>query len=213
MDTFDVIRVSPKGLEVGTQKWADTLVKLARNAAGYVASDCRPLARFVKELETGRAWKIWLKDEPKTRARFCTEALGIPEPVLKRWIDGIDLLESNGHSGPIPQAEALAAVEKFGPIGEAVHPGSGRGNKTSNNMTRFRRGTSASYLARRIARDRPDILKRMKAGEFKSVHAAAREAGLIKTEYFSVPLDPEGAARTIKRRFTAGQIRKLKELL
>ena len=32
----------------------------------------------------------------------------------------------------------------------------------------------------RIARDRPDILERMKAGAFTSVREAAREAGLIK---------------------------------
>jgi hypothetical protein len=210
MDTVDVIRVTPKGLEVGSQKWADTLVKLARNAADYVASDCRPLARFVKELESGRAWKIWFKNEPKTKARFCEEALKVPESVLKKWIDGIDLLESKGHSGPIPQAQALAAVEKYGKLGE--HGGDHMNAKQDYNIMLLQ-GTSASYLARRIARDHPDILNRMKAGEFKSVRAAAREAGLIKTEYFSVPLDPEGAAKTIKRRFTAGQVRKLKELL
>ena len=32
----------------------------------------------------------------------------------------------------------------------------------------------------RIARDRPDILERMKAGEFTSVREAARAAGIIK---------------------------------
>ena len=31
-----------------------------------------------------------------------------------------------------------------------------------------------------MARDRPDILERMKAGEFTSVREAAREAGIIK---------------------------------
>jgi hypothetical protein len=36
-------------------------------------------------------------------------------------------------------------------------------------------GTSADYLARRIARDRPDILERMRAGEYKSVWQAAEE--------------------------------------
>lgn len=34
-------------------------------------------------------------------------------------------------------------------------------------------GTNASYLTSRIARDRPDILERMKAGEFTSVRKAA----------------------------------------
>ena len=38
---------------------------------------------------------------------------------------------------------------------------------------------NAEYDTARIARDRPDILDRMKAGEFPSVHAAAKEAGLV----------------------------------
>jgi hypothetical protein len=36
-------------------------------------------------------------------------------------------------------------------------------------------GNSADYLTRRIARDHPDIFERMKAGEYQSVRAAARE--------------------------------------
>ena len=35
-------------------------------------------------------------------------------------------------------------------------------------------GTDADYLTARIARDRPDILDRMKTGEYASVRAAAR---------------------------------------
>ena len=41
-------------------------------------------------------------------------------------------------------------------------------------------GNRSDYLVARIARDKPDILERMKAGEFTSVREAAREAGIIK---------------------------------
>ena len=41
-------------------------------------------------------------------------------------------------------------------------------------------GNRSDYLVARIARDRSDILERMKAGEFTSVREAAREAGIIK---------------------------------
>jgi len=47
-------------------------------------------------------------------------------------------------------------------------------------------------LARRIARDRPDVLERMKAGEYKSVRAAARDAGFIREEY-RLPREPTAA--------------------
>lgn len=78
-------------------------------------------------------------------------------------------------------------------------PGPGRGNKTVDNRQPFYSetgGTSAAYLTARIARDRPDILAKMKAGEYKSVRKAAIDAGIIdpeKSKRFQVPTDPEAA--------------------
>ena len=42
------------------------------------------------------------------------------------------------------------------------------------------RGTASEYLAARLARDNPDILERVKAGEFPSMRAAAVAAGIVK---------------------------------
>jgi hypothetical protein len=42
------------------------------------------------------------------------------------------------------------------------------------------RGTAASYLTARLARDRPDILDQLKAGAYKSVRAAAIAAGIVQ---------------------------------
>jgi len=47
-------------------------------------------------------------------------------------------------------------------------------------VTLIRGSNSADYLTARIARDRPDILERMKAGEFPSVRQAAIEAGIVR---------------------------------
>jgi hypothetical protein len=38
------------------------------------------------------------------------------------------------------------------------------------------------YLVSRIARDRPDVLERMKQGEFLSVRQAAIAAGIVKVQ-------------------------------
>jgi hypothetical protein len=53
-------------------------------------------------------------------------------------------------------------------------------SRNTPGTTRLVRGETSSSLTARIARDRPDILARMKAGEFKSVRAAAKEAGIVR---------------------------------
>ncbi len=57
-------------------------------------------------------------------------------------------------------------------------PGPGRGKKLPQKL-RVQSGNRSQYLVNRIARDRPDILERMKAGEFVSVRQAAIAAGII----------------------------------
>ncbi len=48
-------------------------------------------------------------------------------------------------------------------------------------ITPISRGsTSAEYLASRIKRDAPEIAKRLERGEFKSIRAAAKAAGIVK---------------------------------
>ncbi len=59
-------------------------------------------------------------------------------------------------------------------------PGPGRGKKQQLKQ-RVQSGNRSQYLVNRIARDRPDILARMKAEEFESVRQAAIAAGIIAT--------------------------------
>jgi hypothetical protein len=54
-----------------------------------------------------------------------------------------------------------------------------------------------AYLLRRLARDAPDVLERVKTGEFKSARAAAIEAGII-TPFPSLQLkDPSPTAQKL----------------
>jgi hypothetical protein len=76
------------------------------------------------------------------------------------------------------RVQRMAATAK--PLQPAEnHPGPGRGH-TKKPHEKAKAGNRSDYLVARIARDRPDILARMKAGEFTSVREAAREADIIK---------------------------------
>jgi hypothetical protein len=78
----------------------------------------------------------------------------------------------------IRQVQRLAQTAK--PLQPAEnHPGPGRGH-TKKPHEKAKAGNRSDYLVARMARDRPDILERMKAGAFTSVREAAREAGIIK---------------------------------
>ena len=57
-------------------------------------------------------------------------------------------------------------------------PGPGRGKKLPRTQ-KVQSGNRSVYLVNRIARDRPDVLERMKAGEFETVRQAARAAGIL----------------------------------
>lgn len=66
-----------------------------------------------------------------------------------------------------------------------VGPGQGKrtdlSDEPSVNNTKLVRGsTNVEYLTARIKRDAPAIAKRLEDGEFKSVRAAAIEAGIVK---------------------------------
>jgi hypothetical protein len=93
---------------------------------------------------------------------------------------GVSILERKGHRGPITEQQARLAVElaeKARPLAKPTSPpkhvGPGRGKKKVNAVGAAKsvssassaNGTNNEYLTARIARDRPDILERMKAGE------------------------------------------------
>ena len=60
--------------------------------------------------------------------------------------------------------------------GQQPRPGRGHKARVPKQPT----GNRREYLVARIARDRPDILERMKAGEFTSIWEAARAAGIVR---------------------------------
>ena len=98
---------------------------------------------------------------------------------------------------------AVALAVKAEPLANPGEIGNGRKRRVDNiNSTG---GTAADYLTARIARDRPDILERMKAGEFRSVRQAALEAGIVKPRW-SAPVDIDALVEALLRRYSADEL-------
>lgn len=75
------------------------------------------------------------------------------------------------------------------------------------------RGTSAAYLRMRIVRDHPDVARRLHAGEFKSVRAAALVAGLVQPVLSVRITDPASMVRSLRKHMTPGNLSRLVDLL
>lgn len=79
--------------------------------------------------------------------------------------------------------------------------GGSRKQAQGNNHNLDKRGDSADYLTARIARDRPDILDGMKTGKYRSVRAAAIDAGIVEPKQrYQLPTDPTAAGRYLAQR-------------
>lgn len=88
---------------------------------------------------------------------------------------GVRALKSQGNNRPTA-AEAIEAARELSGHG---------GDRRSENQVKdinLKRGPTAAYLAARLKRDHPDIVKRIDAGEFPSIRAAAIEAGIVKVK-------------------------------
>lgn len=79
------------------------------------------------------------------------------------------------------------------------------GNDITNRPTR--RGDDPDYLTARIARDHPDVLEKMRAGEYPSVRAAALDAGIVKRTATVRVDDPRATARALARRYGPDDLR------
>jgi hypothetical protein len=76
--------------------------------------------------------------------------------------------------------EVQRLAENATPLLHHGEPGPGRGHKEPVAKHPRPSGMTKAYQVARIARDHPDILERMKAGEFSTVRQAAVAAGITK---------------------------------
>jgi hypothetical protein len=162
----------------GTAPWARYFVRRAAQARHDVEFRAKALKDLLESLEEHEAWK------PLGFASFsllCSEKIGL-SPA---------------------EVEALRRARNDETVG-AVPGARGRpknGKEKGDIITLIRGTTGAPYLAARLARDHSDILARLEAGEFCSVRAAAREAGIVRPTAIVNTDDPADAARQLGRWF------------
>lgn len=181
----------------GSRARAIWLIGRASELRHQVSFDVKRLQNILRDLEQERSW------EPFGLLSF---DMLVAQKVKLDPEDARAVLQAKpGRSlGSVLRVQATAEEAKpLGPNGVRVN---------LPTLDNIKGGDDADYLTRRIARDRPDILERMKAGEFTSVRAAALEAGIRKRTIQHGPA-PADWARAARKHLTPDEIQELIDLL
>ena len=152
---------------------------------------------YMRTWEDAEAYQVWDKvpyDSPYGSKERMLEALEI---------------------GDIPAAKARV-IEKAMTAQPLGQHGANQHNKEDITQVMSSQGNRSDYLTARIARDRPDIWERMKRGEFDSVKAAAREAGIPLPQprrTMSLSDNVDRVANKLRQHYTPEQVQRIAERL
>ena len=167
-EIFKAPRNSP-GAEPGTLSWCyQTVGMLELYWQGKILSE-RDWLKVLGELKEYEVWNKIPPDKPYGSLDALLRAeVGVDEDVISKTV------------ARTPQEAREMPLQEHG-------NGPGRGNKRVDNIKSFNEsGTSKSYLLRRMARDFPEALDKLEAGEYKSARQAAIACGIVKVK---PPLD------------------------
>jgi hypothetical protein len=187
-------------------QWRDLAIVRELWAKSQLPFDCR-LLRQVAEDAPLMAPELGY-DSPEA---FLREELQLDPDLVSRVVSWLDQEQP---TEAVPLVLAVRATQAQ-PLAQHGEIGNGRADESrGDDGTSTRGSNSQAYLLRRLARDAPEILDRVKAGEFKSARAAAIEAGIIKP----VPTvrlvdDPARVAKMIQKHWRKDQITNLIEAL
>lgn len=188
--------------ELGSRSWAIAV----RNKAQSFLYDERSNARYLKGMIDLLAEHHGYRSlDDQDGSRFPSfEAFCRARPPFGLGYD-LDALNTIIEERKSAQARAQA------PKPLAAHGGIGQGRNRVD-VINSNGGTGADYLTARIARDHPAILERMRAGEFSSVRAAAREAGIVKPRVSVAVDDPDKVSAFLAKHFDTTEIRAIADL-
>jgi hypothetical protein len=193
-------------LEVSRDRWKLLAMARRRWAEIELPFDCRLLKQVRDEASIlAEAMGFASGDQ------FLTDYLSLDLDLVHRVVGW---LEQERPTGAVTldlavKAAAAQPLARHGEIGRRRVPE----DRVDVINSKAEGGTSQSYLLRRLARDAPEVLERVKAGEITSARAAAIEAGIIKDVPAVRLTDPSRVAERIKRHWSREQIESLCEAL
>lgn len=158
-------------------------------ADGRFPDDCAALLQMVDETDRLRLWEKKIGGLTfKDRNEFLQKRVLIDFNLTEHALADIIARLRRGET-PTMRAMRIAKAAKPASSDEEIKLArteggklGGRGHKNlGDNVTKVsERGNAAVYLAGVLKRDHPEIAEKLAAGEFRSVRAAAKAAGIVR---------------------------------
>lgn len=151
----------------GSPEWIYHRRAILRAAIGHMRVQYSSAELMLLEVEKVGGWQhLGLHSFEE----FCADrskGLGVPLPQLR---------------SQLADAKRLAGDTGVAPLAQHGGPRTVARKEQGNNVTLPVRGNTAAYRVAKLKRDRPDIAARLAAGEFGSVRAAERAAGVVPSK-------------------------------
>jgi hypothetical protein len=164
----------------GSRAWCVYFAFQVKQSRQQIESEAKDLVRMVGYLEEHKAWTV---------LGYASESL-----MLDRECDlSMDELDRLRQAGPGATVGAVLGTHGGDRRSEAAKADQGRPSTLI--------GRGAAYWQALLDRDFPRIAERLRAGEFRSVKAAAREAGIVRPTAMFYTDRPEDAVRAILQHF------------
>ena len=149
---------------VGTKPWARYYTLSAHDGLNEMDVNVRTVRACLEDLHAGKAWQVLGCDDYD---QWCNEHLGKPVALVKA------VRLANDKQTMRELVEQQPALARHGSNQHS-------GGDYDVMSTPARQGNDAAYLVSRLKRDAPEVAERLAGGEFRSVRAAAIEAGIVK---------------------------------
>ena len=196
------VDATDRARDVSPEKWFDLTLARRLFARSKLPSDCRNLLLFVPEAEE---FQMWTRTGPADLPAYLREGLGIDPAVVQWAVEGLHKLDT---TQPVPLKAAVEAGQRAAQVMEQApelprngEVGNGREKSSFDIVKATPGGNEATYLSARLKRDHPEIAAKVLRGEYRSIRAAALDAGIIKPTR-TIPIDtPDNAVRALLRVF------------
>ena len=151
-------------------RWGLLLIAKRSFLVTNLPYDCRCLIEFCEEAKEVYAELGYASSEQMIREGYELEPSNVELAVVWLRANGTDKPVAFGDIVPLPTSDQTERPR---------NPNGRKGKESVDNVNRLKGGNDTDYTLRRLARDCPEMLDRIEAGEL-SVNAAAIQAGIRK---------------------------------